>query len=82
MYVSNVRTGLPTNGWDNFTEFYSLFPYIYVLHFTVYGILLSCFLTFMILCNYKLVSKFAKSLKRPYKDYLQSRKLNLTLESS
>ena len=40
------------------------------------------FLIFMIPCNYKLVFFFAKSLKKALKDYIQGRRLNLTLKSS
>ena len=43
----------------------------------LYGIFTVCFLIYMIPCNCKLVSFFAKSLNKPLKD----RRLNLTLGS-
>ena len=37
-----------------------------------------CFLIFMILFNFKLVSVFAKSLYKPQKEYFHGKRLNLS----
>ena len=55
------------------------YPQRMILHERLFGISTARFLIFMVRCNCKLLSFFAKSIKKPLKDYIQGGRLDLTL---